>query len=136
MTLPVHFSNIRSSTPTAFSNNNIYPKQARSAKQKQQLMMEKKKRVQMTGLTSGISSVSNAWRSSNPGLSCCLCPGESPAAASPPRSRAGVAGSTDTKISPSPRRTPPRCTPQSDPPMSSSQTKPKTQDPAQISVQR
>jgi hypothetical protein len=64
----------------------------------------------MIGLTSGISSVSNAWRSSNPGLSCCLCPGESPAAASPPHSRAGVAGSTDTKISPSPRRTPPRCT--------------------------
>jgi len=27
MTLPVHFSNIRSSTPTAFTNNKICPKQ-------------------------------------------------------------------------------------------------------------
>ena len=88
----------------------------------------------MIGLTSGISSVSKAWRSSNPGLSCCLCPGESPAAACPPRSRAGVAGSTDTKISPSPRCTTPRCTPQSDPPMSSSQKKTENLDPAQISM--
>jgi hypothetical protein len=65
----------------------------------------------MIGLTSRISSVSNAWRSSSPGLTCCLSPGESPAAASPPRIRDGAEGSTDTKIFPSPRRTPPpRCT--------------------------
>jgi len=42
MTLPVHFSNIRSSTPTAFSNNKIYRKQAWSPKQKQQLVRKKK----------------------------------------------------------------------------------------------
>jgi hypothetical protein len=106
MTLPVHFSNIRSSTPTAFSNNKIYPKQTSEVTETEVATDG----VQVIGRTSGISSVSKAWRSSNPGLSCCLCPGESPAAASPPRSRAGVAGSTDTKISPSPRRTPPRCT--------------------------
>jgi hypothetical protein len=85
----------------------------------------------MTGLTSGINSVSNAWRSSSPGLSCCLCPGEPPttAAASPPRNRAGVAGSTDTKISPSPRRTPPRCTRKDTTPMSSALKKPGTRAP-------
>ena len=88
----------------------------------------------MIGLTSGINSVSNAWRSSSPGLSCCLCHGESPATASPPRSRAGVVGSTDTKISPSPRRTPPRCTHKAIPPMSSTQKKPENPGSTQISM--
>ena len=92
------------------------------------------KRAQMIGLTSGINSVSNAWRSSSPGLSCCLCHGESPATASPPRSRAGVVGSTDTKISPSPRRTPPRCTHKAIPPMSSTQKKPENPGSTQISM--
>ena len=87
------------------------------------------KRAQMIGLTSGINSVSNAWRSSSPGLSCCLCPGESPS-----RSRAGVVGSTDTKISPSPRRTPPRCTHKAIPPMSSTQLKPENPGSTQIST--